>query len=214
MSALSAVVMVSAFLILYFQADAWQAAFQFNEATGMYERAAGAQFTNGFRYLNWLIDVPLLLIQMLFVLALTAAKRWKYGVQFVVSGALMIILGYIGQFYEVTSAKALIIWGILSTVFFIHILVLMYKIIFEGIKDNTMPAGAKRIMKHIWCLFVVMWLLYPIAYAMPLLSWTSDAVVLRQVLFTIADIGSKVIYGILLLQVAIARSQKEKYVVA
>ena len=62
---LSAVVMVSAFLLLYAQAENWTTSFTFNTEKGKYFlNPNGDLFNNGYRYLNWLIDVPMLLFQM------------------------------------------------------------------------------------------------------------------------------------------------------
>jgi bacteriorhodopsin len=52
-------------------------------------------------------------------------------------------------------------------------------------------------------------MLYPIAYLMPVISLTAEGVVVRQLLFTIADIVSKVIYGILLMRLASIKSKNE-----
>ena len=68
-------------------------------------------FTNGYRYLNWLIDVPMLLFQILFVVTLTSARRGSYRNGFFISGPLMIITGYIGQFYETTNMTAFLRLG-------------------------------------------------------------------------------------------------------
>ncbi len=211
LSAISCVVMISAFLILYLQAQSWDTTFQFVESTGMFERVQGELFTNGYRYLNWLIDVPMLLLQMVLIMTLTSAKRFKLWAQFVFSGVMMILLWYVGQFYEVVDHTQLVIWGALSTVFFVHILFLMYKIIRLAIADSGTPQSAKKILYAIRILFLITWLLYPIAYAMPMISMTSQWVVIRQLLFTIADIGAKVIYGIMLMQVAMIRSEWEWY---
>jgi hypothetical protein len=74
-SVLSVVVMVSAFLLLFVQQTNWTSAFAYNSVTGLYERIANADgFTNGFRYLNWLIDVPMLLFQILFVITISPAS--------------------------------------------------------------------------------------------------------------------------------------------
>ena len=54
--------MVSAFLLLLAQSMSWQSTFVYQN--GVFERGEGI-FSNGFRYLNWLIDVPMLLIQAL-----------------------------------------------------------------------------------------------------------------------------------------------------
>ncbi|MEM8863045.1 MAG: bacteriorhodopsin, partial [Chloroflexota bacterium] len=209
-SVLSVVVMVSAFLILYSQSVSWTNAFEFNAASGLYERVAGADaFTNGYRYLNWLIDVPMLLFQILFVVTLTGDKRASYRNQFFISGPLMIVTGYIGQFYETTNMTAFLVWGFLSTVFFLHVLYLMYQIISDA-KSNMSPRAAK-VMGNIWWLFLISWLLYPGAYLMPLMLNSEAGVVGRQLAYTVADISSKVIYGVMLTYAAQILSEEEGY---
>ena len=46
---------------------------------------------------------------------------------------------------------------------------------------------------------------------MPVVSYTSEAAVLSQALFTAADIGSKVFYGVLLAKVLRLRSAADGY---
>lgn len=215
-SVLSVVVMVSAFLLLYKQASNWTNAFAFDMESGRYYLAAGADmFNNGYRYLNWLIDVPMLLFQILFVVSLTKSKFSSIRNQFWFSGAAMIITGYIGQFYEVTNTTAFFIWGGISTIFFIHILYLMRKVIKEG--KQGVPAKAKNALNIIWGLFIFSWMLYPGAYLIPHLAglegvlFSETGVVGRQITYTIADISSKVIYGILLTVVAQSMSEQEGY---
>lgn len=122
----------------------------------------------------------------------------------------MIILGYIGQFYETSSVSALLIWGALSTVFFIHIVWLMNKIIKDGSKDESIAPRARKILRNIWTLFIISWTLYIVAYLMPVISMSADGVVVRQLVFTAADISSKVIYGIMLMRVVTIRSKEEE----
>lgn len=209
-SVLSVVVMVSAFLILFFQQASWVNAFQFNAATGLYERAAGADaFSNGYRYLNWLIDVPMLLFQILFIVEITRSQRNRWRNWFFFSGAMMILTGYVGQFYETTNTTALLVWGAISTVFFAHVLYLIYRVIHEG--REGLPAEAQRLLGAIWWLFLVSWMLYPGGYLMPVLMNSEAGVVGRQITYTVADISSKVIYGVLLTQVAQIRSRAEGY---
>ena len=152
----------------------------------------------------------MLLFQILFVVTLTSARRGSYRNQFFISGPLMIITGYIGQFYETTNMTAFLGWGAISTLFFFHVLYLMYRII-QDAKSNLSPqAGA--IMGRIWWLFLISWMLYPGAYLMPLLMNSEAGVVGRQLTYTVADISSKVIYGIMLTMVAQIRSKEEGYV--
>lgn len=215
-SILSGVVMVSAFLLLYKQAGNWTAAFEFNQESGRYFLGDGADlFNNGYRYLNWLIDVPMLLFQILFVVSLKQSKFSSVRNQFWFSGAAMIITGYIGQYFEVTNIKLYFLWGAISTVFFIHILILMRRVIREGKED--VPETARKALSSIWVLFVVSWMLYPGAYLMPHLIgiegafFSESGVVGRQITYTVADVASKVIYGILLTVAAQSISKSEGY---
>lgn len=219
-SVLSVVVMVSAFLLLYKQSENWITAFQFDTSAGKYVMTEGVRadnFNNGYRYLNWLIDVPMLLFQILFVVSLVRSSFTSIRNQFWFSGTLMIITGYIGQYYEVTNPTAFFIWGAISTVFFIHILVLMKKVIAEG--KEGIPEAAQKALSSIWAIFLISWFLYPGAYLMPhLLGLFNEAglyneagVVGRQITYTIADIMSKVIYGVLLTVVAQKLSERDGY---
>lgn len=215
-SVLSVVVMVSAFLLLYVQAQNWTTSFVFDAEKGKYFLGENTDlFNNGYRYLNWLIDVPMLLFQILFVVSLTKSSFVSIRNQFWFSGAAMIITGYIGQYYEVTNFAAFAIWGAISTVFFVHILYLMNKVIEEG-KENTSAKG-KKILNNIKVLFIISWFLYPGAYLMPHLLgiegglFNEAGVVGRQMTFTVADIASKVIYGILLANLAQVLSKEEGY---
>jgi bacteriorhodopsin len=222
-SVLSVVVMVSAFLLLYAQAQNWDAAFLYDAESNRYVRAAGeANFTNGYRYLNWLIDVPMLLFQILFVINIASDRFSSIRNQFFLSGSLMVITGYIGQYYEVSNATLFFVWGTISTLFFIHVLILMRRILKDG--QQGMAPGAARLINSIWVLFLVSWMLYPGAYLMPVFTDMAalgsgtgliplmdgdTAVVARSITYTVADITSKVIYGVLLTLAAQIRSEEE-----
>jgi bacteriorhodopsin len=241
-SVLSVVVMVSAFLILFAQQQSWANAFTYDPATGTYVSAFALSdaateaavatdlaFTNGFRYLNWLIDVPMLLFQILFVVEISRQRRNSLRNVFFAAGALMIITGYIGQFYEVGSGGGpdmvpFLGWGAVSTVFFVIVLWQMYGLLREA--RSNLSDSASAWVGRIWWLFLISWMLYPGAYLAPLLlestatlidpagvgSISEIAVVARQITFTIADVSSKVIYGVFLTIVAQIRSEEEGYV--
>jgi len=204
-SVLSVVVMVSAFLLLFLQYLSWNDAYVLESTGRAYVLADETRlFTNGFRYLNWLIDVPMLLIQILFVAGITGAAFNKYLRNFAVSGVLMILTGYIGQFYEPGRLNAdvglWLLWGIISTVFYIFVLVFITRVIKEG-SANMKKSKARPIFEFILPLFYVAWTIYPVAYVAPALIGTLGygvAIASQQVLYTVADISSKVIYGVLL----------------
>ena len=204
-SVLSVVVMTSALLLLFAQQNSWTNAYEFTGSA--YALREGADlFSNGYRYLNWLIDVPMLLIQILFVAGIAGAARRQYMVRFSAAGVLMIVTGYVGQFYEpgrlAGNMTLWLVWGTISTIFFIWVLVLITRVIREG-KKNMAGSKAQRVFGAILPLFFISWFLYPGAYLMPLLlEWgIADygfTIVAQQLTFTIADIASKVIYGVML----------------
>lgn len=210
-SVLSAIVMVSAFLILFRQLQGWEAAFAFED--GLF-RLTDSTFSNGYRYLNWSIDVPCLLTQMLFIVNVTPAKFRKTRNRFIAAGLLMIYTGYIGQYFEMTSIGWFLLWGFISTIFFVYILYLMGTLIASSRKG--MPRRAYNTMGSIFVLLIVSWTLYPLAYLVPLgdqlyPEWGAWSAVTRQFLFTMADVFSKVVYGVMLTSVAQELSAAEGY---
>jgi len=205
-SVLGSIVMVSAFLLLLAQSLSWQNTFVLQN--DVFVRGETI-FSNGFRYLNWLIDVPLLLLQLVIVLGLTAVAARRLGILFVGSGAAMIVLGYIGQFYETSNLTALWVWGAVSTIFYIVLLFLTWTRIGEALPK--MPQSAAGTMKSIRWIFIIFWTFYPIAYILPAILPTADGVVARQLLFTTADIVAKVIYGVMITKVAMDLSKAEGY---
>lgn len=203
---LSAVVMVSAFFELYVLSRKWEESFV--QEDGVFV-VGDTLFSNGFRYMNWSIDVPVLLIQLLIVLGITGAAFRRAWVVFVVGGLGMIYTGYVGQYYEVDRTAPFWIWGAISTVFFLVLLVLVYRTVYGNLP--RLPAEVTGLVKSVWWLLFVSWMLYPGAYLMPAFLDGPEGVVARQITYTVADIVSKVIYGVLLGVIAQKLSRLEGF---
>ena len=225
---LSVVVSISALLLLFFQQQNWVAAYVpvTNLSGQVVEYTSNGTFSNGFRYLNWLIDVPNLLTQILFVAMISGKAFRKYWRDFTLYGMLMIVTGYIGQFYEPgrpvgSDLTAWLVWGGISTIFYVLILITMVRVIDQGAK-NLKSSSMVGLFKFIKPWFFITWTIYPVAYLMPaLLSGTpggagidSFVVVSQQVLYTVADVTSKIVYGIMLNTVSTFLSAEAKFVEA
>ena len=205
---LSAVVMASAGLSLFREFTTWQETYQFVD--GLYRPVTeGETFTNAYRYGNWTITVPLLLTQLPIAFALTLPDLHKRALRMAIPALLMIWTGLYGQFGETGDWSRLNIWGVISTVFFVWLIVEVRGTITAGIANS--PAELKPWPKNIWWFFLATWGLYPIAYALPQLGFTGDIVVVRQLLYSIADISSKLIYGVILSRYVLRRSAFEGY---
>ncbi|MFI7573388.1 bacteriorhodopsin [Micromonospora sp. NPDC049497] len=192
-SVLSAVVMVSAFFELLLLYQRWVGAFRWDGSAFV---QSGTLFSNGYRYVNWSIDVPVLLIQLLVVMGITGRRFHHIWAAFVAGGLAMIYTGYAGQFHEVERSAPFWIWGLVSTVFFLLLLALVAWVIFGNLA--RLPESARGVARAVWWLVLVSWMLYPGAYLMPAMWDSADGVVARQMTYTLADITSKVVYGVLL----------------
>lgn len=213
---LSCVVSISALLILANQAFAWQLTFVYDETIDAYVRREGVMFSNGFRYMNWAIDVPHLLLQMLVVLPLVSmAKKWSYGVQFVVAGLIMILVSWIGSFFEayrfVEGVSGGVFWlnEIIGWIAYLYIVVIVFKTVGEA--KQRVAADVKGPLNAILVVLVVSWTIYGLVLLQPAVWWSAESVVSRQVLFTLADITSKAIYGVILGVVAAKISRHEGF---
>lgn len=209
---LSAVVMVSAMLILIRQAVDWDMTFAAT-GQGTYAKQDGQLFSNGYRYMNWSIDVPVLLVQMLIVLPLAAKAKMSRAIQFIVAGLGMIWTSWAAQFAETggivegTSATPFWVWYAVSWAFYVWIIAIVIKTVRDG--NRKLPVKAKRVMNGILGLLLVSWTAYAVAIVLPQVWWSSGSGVARQFIFTSADIVSKAVYGVLLGWVATIRASAE-----
>jgi bacteriorhodopsin len=208
---LSAVVMASAGLSMLREFTLWEASYQF--VGGLYlPLSEGETFTNAFRYGNWTITVPILLTQLAIAFALPRPELHVRSLRMIVPALLMIWTGLYGQFGEAGDWVQLNVWGIISTIFFVWLIVEVRSVVKRGIALS--PEPLKVWPSNIWWYFLATWGLYPIAYALPQLGFTGDVVVVRQLLYSIADVSSKLIYGLILSRYVLRRSALEGYVPA
>ena len=157
----------------------------------------------GYRYADWLITVPLLVIELLIVLGVTADRRKKLMTSLVPATVLMIGLGYPGE----TSANETTKWTfwVLSMIPFLYILFTLSGEL-KAAKARETGAVSKSISNATKILLVT-WLVYPIAYLIPVVFTVSDgAEAGRQLAYTVADITAKALYGLMILNIAKARS--------
>ena len=86
--------------------------------------ASGAPFNDAYRYVDWLLTVPLLVAELVAVLALAKGVRGPMMGKLVIAAVLMIGLGYPGE--VATSSGSRVFWGLASTVPFCYILYVLW----------------------------------------------------------------------------------------
>lgn len=202
---LSMAVMAASGLLFFRLGQSWDLAFV---QQGDQMVRTGNRFDGGLRYVNWFVTVPVLLVQVLYALDLTREKVLRLRTVLVVSGVLMVLCGYVGQL-DARDDGHLLLWGLLGTPPFAVLLAVLVPLLLAA--RATLPHEAGQAARSTAFVLVGFWGLYPIAYLLPAVSDSASTAVLGQVLFTVADIGSKVLYGVLLAKVCRLRSAADGF---
>ena len=169
----------------------------------MYALVNGDGFNEGYRYVDWLLTVPLLLFETIAVLALAPSVRRSLLMKLIPASALMIILGYPGEISSDNLTRG--IWGALSTIPFIYILYVLWVELGKSMK--TQPEQVRKDLNGLRLLLLATWGVYPIAYLLPQLGIDgADSFVWRQVGYSVADILAKCLFGLLIYKIAREKS--------
>ena len=184
----------------------------FNEAfttdavggNGTYSQAAGYSFNEGYRYVDWLLTVPLLLTELVVVLALAKKLQASLLARLIPASALMIALGYPGEISGDNMTRN--VWGLLSTIPFLYILYVLFVELTKSL--DRQPAAVRTTVSNLRGLLLATWGVYPIAYIIPLYFPHSGAAawVAKQGGYSIADITAKCVYGLLIYRIARVKS--------
>jgi len=176
------------------------------EATGGrgdYVQAAGASFNEGYRYVDWLLTVPLLLLELVAVLALARRVQSSLLARLVPAAALMIALGYVGEVATDNLTRG--IFGLLSSIPFAYILYVLFVELTRSLKRQ--PESVRKTISLLRLLLLATWGVYPIAYLLPGLGIDgANAWVGLQIGYSVADILAKCLYGLIIYRIARMKS--------
>lgn len=182
----------------------------FKEASvDMTVNISGAQgsFNEAYRYVDWLLTVPLLLVEVVAVLALTKAVSRSLIMRLVPASAAMIALGYPGEISSSQSTQVL--YGVLSTIPFLYILYVLFVELGKSLANQ--PEGVAATIGRLRLLLVATWGVYPVSYILGMGEGMASAqqFVGVQVGYTIADILAKCVFGLTIFKIARMKSAAE-----
>lgn len=171
--------------------------------------ATGYAFNDAYRYVDWLLTVPLLLIELVLVMRLSAEETMSKSTTLGAAAALMIVLGYPGEIADNNTTRA--IWGTLSAIPFVYI---MYQL-FAGLGASiaSQPESVRELVKKARLLTFASWGFYPIVYMIPYLTAEKTGGIITgvQVGYTIADIIAKAGVGVLIYIISTRKSALETH---
>ena len=183
--------------------ESWQGAYGVKDGV---VSATGFAFNDAYRYVDWLLTVPLLLIELILVMRLSPDETISKSTKLGAAAALMIALGYPGEIASDISTRVL--WGTLSAIPFVYIMWQLFAGL--GASINSQPENVRELVKKARLLTFASWGFYPIVYMIPYTNLSgADIEVGVQIGYTIADLIAKAGVGVLIYLIATRKSQAE-----
>lgn len=166
----------------------------------------GAPFNDAYRYVDWVLTVPLLLIELILVMGLepaeTTSKCWTLGV----ASGLMVALGYPGEIQDDPSGRWL--WWALAMIPFLYVV----STLAVGLNEATgkMPPSAASLTGYARWLTIVSWCTYPGVYIIKMLGISGVAASAgEQIGYSCSDVMAKAVFGVLIWAIAAEKSKLE-----
>ena len=183
--------------------ESWESAYEFSNGV---VTATGVAFNDAYRYVDWLLTVPFLLIELVLVMRLSREETVSKSTRLGFAAALMIVLGYPGEIATDIPTRA--IWGTLSAIPFLYIVWELFRGL--GASIERQPEAVKGLVKQARLLTFASWGFYPIVYMAPYADISgSSALTAIQVGYTIADLVAKAAVGILIFMIAVRKTEAE-----
>jgi len=188
--------------------DSWVGAYRYT-ADHPFPAQTGVPFNDAYRYMDWLLTVPLLLIEILLVMKLDAETYASKSKVLGFGSAMMIVSGYYGELTVSGDLTPRWICWFLSMSFFLYV-VFELMVGLKAATDSETDPVIKGKIEFAKLMTVISWCTYPIVYLFPMLGMGgSHAVVAIQIGYCVSDIISKCGVGLVIYQITYAKSMKD-----
>merc|ERR1712086_1201746 len=158
--------------------------------------------------MDWLLTVPLLLIEILLVMKLDERDFSEKAKALGVGSALMIVSGYYGELTVTGDLTPRWMCWFVSMIFFLYIVYELLVGLSEATNAEADPVIKAKISSA-QVVTVISWCTYPVVYLFPMMGINaSHAVVGIQIGYCASDIISKCGVGLLIYQITYAKSTK------
>lgn len=163
----------------------------------------------GYRYVDWFLTVPLLMLETVAVLALARSVQKSMMYKLVPAAALMIALGYPGDARLDIMGISPSVWGALSTIPFLYILYVLFVELGKSLERQS--AAVREKIRLLRLLLLATWGVYPISFIMNMNATGFDpaSFVARETGYTIADILAKCLFGLMIFTIARIKSAED-----
>ncbi|TXD54392.1 MULTISPECIES: bacteriorhodopsin-like [unclassified Polaribacter] len=159
-----------------------------------------------FRYVDWVLTVPLMCVEFYLILKVAGAKKslmWKL----IFYSVVMLVTGYVGEVLYRDNAW---FWGLISGIAYFAI---VYEIWFGEAKKLAVAAGGSVLKAHkTLCWFVLVgWAIYPVGYMAGTPGWYESVFGgwNLDVIYNIGDAINKIGFGLVVYNLAVLSSSSE-----
>ena len=170
--------------------------------------ASGNGSPTFFRYVDWILTVPLMCVEFYLILKAAGATKslmWKL----ILLSTVMLVAGYIGQAGNEEGSNTAQIWGTVSGLAYFWV---AYTVWLGDAKALAVKAGGKVLEAHnALCWFVLVgWAIYPIGYMVGTYGWynviLNDTFPLNmEVIYNVGDAINKIGFGLVIYNLAVSK---------
>jgi bacteriorhodopsin len=149
-----------------------------------------------FRYIDWLLTVPLQMVEFYLILAAVTVVAGSLFWQLLLGSLVMLIFGFMGEAGLMSAMPAFII-GMLAWLYMIYVL---YMGAGKAAVSST-SASVQTAYNSMLLIIVVGWAIYPLGYVFGYLMGTVDSATLNLI-YNLADFVNKILFGLVIWKAA------------
>ena len=154
-----------------------------------------------FRYIDWLLTVPLQMIEFYLILAAVTAVAGGLFLQLLLGSLVMLIFCFMGEAGIMAAMPAFVI-GMLAWIYMIYVL---YMGAGRAAVATTSASVQTAYNSMLW-IIVVGWAIYPAGYVFGYLMGAVDSSTLNLI-YNLADFVNKILFGLVIWKAAIDDKQ-------
>jgi len=172
------------------------------DIVGFFDRTAGEiGATMPYRYIDWLLTTPLLLVEFGLIVAIAGAATKGFVTRIVIADIIMIVTGYLGE-VGMEGEVSTIVWFVISSLAWLYIVYAVFQVKLDG-----MPAYAANAVKIMRRFVMFGWAIYPIGTSIEQFmklngADVTAAVAIAAIVYVIADVLNKVGFGMVAVSAA------------
>jgi bacteriorhodopsin len=182
----------------------------YTEHAGLYRPNGGARLSWELRYMDWFVTVPLLVLELIAISALTAATADRLRRIGMVSAAAMILCGFLGAFIVAGGADptSYVLLGVGGALFF----GVLYGLFVYAMRVSLprLPVIARGPYRSAAVVLLISWLVYPIVYGVVGAFTGGVVATIAQLALIAADMVAKIGFGTLVHRTSVLRSRNEE----